>query len=86
MERFKGSGIKYNSEMKGEYIERFCRLNEECSYMLKAVYEKYGLSTRAYYKILKVSRTIADLNGNKDIKKEDIIEAIQYRRFVKDII
>ncbi|MBU5590832.1 YifB family Mg chelatase-like AAA ATPase [Clostridium sp. MSJ-4] len=86
VERFKGSGIKYNSEMKGEYIERFCRLNEECSYMLKAVYEKYGLSTRAYYKILKVSRTIADLNGNKDIKKEDIIEAIQYRRFVKDII
>lgn len=72
--------------MNKEYIKEHCKLDKDSSEILKTVYEKYGLSTRGYYKILKISRTIADLNGNKDITKNDIIESIQYRRFLKDII
>ncbi|MBU3208496.1 hypothetical protein KPL28_02465 [Clostridium algidicarnis] len=85
-QRFKNEDVKYNSEMNKEYIKEYCKLDKDTSEILKTVYEKYGLSTRGYYKILKISRTIADLNGNKDITKNDIIESIQYRRFLKDII
>ncbi|MBB6696145.1 YifB family Mg chelatase-like AAA ATPase [Clostridium algidicarnis] len=85
-QRFKNGDIKYNSEMNKEYIKEYCKLDKDSSEILKTVYEKYGLSTRGYYKILKISRTIADLNDNKNITKNDIIESIQYRRFLKDII
>ena len=60
-------------------VKKICRTNEAGKILLKTAMEKLGLSARAYDRILKVSRTIADLAGVKDIKIEHLAEAIQYR-------
>lgn len=87
-ERFSSCGfnIRYNSEMNKDLIDKYCNLDEKCKSIVEKVYKSYGLSTRAYYRILKVSRTIADLNERKNIDSADLIEAIQYRKFLKEII
>lgn len=86
-ERFKGEKVSCNSEMNGELIKRFCKPKESSKELLKMAYNEYGLSTRVYNKILKVARTIADLEGVEDIEENHIIEAIQYRKYVRqDII
>ncbi len=85
--RFENSNIKCNAQMNKKYINQYCVLDEECKKILQKTHDAYGLSTRAYYKILKLARTIADLNKNENIYKSDIIEAIQYRKFLnKNII
>lgn len=84
--RFAEEGITNNSQMSGNQIKRFCKLNKESKDLLKYAYEEYGLSTRVYNRILKVSRTIADLCGSADIEENHIIEALQYRRYVREEI
>lgn len=81
-ERFKGESISCNSHMQGSHIKKYCILKKCSNDLLKYAYEEYGLSTRVYNRILKVSRTIADLEGSKDIEENHIIEALQYRRYV----
>jgi magnesium chelatase family protein len=79
-ERFKDrKGIFCNANMESKDLREFCVLEEGCAQVLKAAIDRMGLSARAYDRILKVSRTIADFNGNKLISKADIAEAIQYR-------
>lgn len=78
-ERFKSLGIMTNSELNGKHIMRYCKVNKESEKMLKGAFEALGLSARAYNKILKVSRTIADLSGCEDIEIQHVAEAIQYR-------
>lgn len=78
-ERFKNDGIFTNSEMSASHIEKYCVLGEAESNMLKNAFEKLGLSARAYNRILKVARTIADLEGKENIEKKHLSEAIQYR-------
>ncbi len=86
-ERFEGENINCNSHMQGSHIKKFCTLKKSSNDLLKYAYEEYGLSTRVYNRILKVSRTIADLDGSRDIEENHIIEALQYRRYVRqDII
>lgn len=85
-ERFKDENISCNSEMKEKHIKKFCRLNEKSNKILEVAYKKYSLSTRAYSRILKVARTIADLGGKTNIDEMDIIEALQYRKFVDENI
>ena len=65
--------------MSASHIEKYCVLGEAESNMLKNAFEKLGLSARAYNRILKVARTIADLDGKENIEKRHISEAIQYR-------
>ncbi len=77
--RFVNSGIFTNSEMNNRQIGTFCKMDDGAKRLLKQAVEKYGLSTRAYFKLIKVSRTIADLKGNYDICVNDIAEAVQYR-------
>ena len=77
--RLKGTGIITNAEMDNKLIERFCLLNEECSSLLISIMEKLGLSMRAYYRIIKVARTIADLALSEHIRPEHISEAAAYR-------
>lgn len=78
-ERFKGTGIKSNSRITSDIIAEVCRLTPDADEMLKAAFDKLGLSARAYDRILKVARTCADLAGIKDINKSCISQAISFR-------
>lgn len=72
-------GVYVNSQMSSKMIKEFCVINLASQLLLKNAMEKLNLSARAYDRILKVSRTIADLEANIDIKSEHLAEAIQYR-------
>lgn len=78
-ERFKDHGIYSNAMMPSQMVKDICKINTAGKTLLKAAMERLGLSARAYDRILKVSRTIADLAGSEDIKIEHLAEAIQYR-------
>lgn len=79
--RFKNHprGIKTNSEMSVKDLNIFAPLNEETRKILNQSAERLGLSARAYHRIIKLARTIADLENSEDIKTSHILEAIQYR-------
>lgn len=79
VERFKGEKVFCNGQMKTRHIKRYCKLTEEAHGLLDTAMHKLGLSARAYTRILKVSRTIADLEGSDKIQNYHISEAIQYR-------
>jgi len=78
-ERYQTYGIFSNSELTPNLIEQYCHLNDESKKIMKKAFDKLGLSVRAYNKILKVARTIADLDSSETILTEHIAEAIQYR-------
>ena len=71
--------VHYNAQMSTKQIRKFCVLDEESKLLLKTAMERLNLSARAYDRILKVARTIADLDNQKDINGSHISEAIQYR-------
>lgn len=77
--RFEGSSVTCNAKMTPEMTRRYCRLNDACKAMLEKCFETMGLSARAYDKILRVARTIADLDKSETIELEHITEAVQYR-------
>lgn len=77
--RYKDYGIFSNSELTPKLIDRYCKLDDNCKNMLQNAFNKLGLSARAYGRILKVARTIADLDDNECIKDNHLLEAIQYR-------
>lgn len=77
--RFAGTGIYSNSGMTPAQIRKYCPLAPEVQDVLKLAFDSLGLSARAHDRILKVARTIADLNGDEDITVDHIGEAIQYR-------
>ncbi|MDN3668686.1 YifB family Mg chelatase-like AAA ATPase [Echinicola jeungdonensis] len=80
MKRFEGENNIYcNAMMPSHMVKDVCHINEAGKVLLKTAMEKLGLSARAYDRILKVSRTIADLAESEDIKVEHLAEAIQYR-------
>ncbi len=78
-ERFRNTGITCNALISPDKLQEMCPMDDAAETMLKAVFDKLGLSARAYDRILKVSRTIADLNGCEVIKKQHIASAAQYR-------
>jgi len=78
-ERFKGDGIFCNAHMSPKQIKKYCLIDEAGQKLLETAINKFTLSARAYDRILKVSRTIADLEGTPNIRPEHISEAIQYR-------
>ena len=77
--RFQGTGIFTNSDMGAREMERFCPLTDECKSLLEGIIERLGLSARAYTRIIKIARTIADLEGVDDIRPEHLAEAASYR-------
>jgi magnesium chelatase family protein len=85
-ERFKEDNITCNSQMKEKHLKKYCNLDERSNKILKMAYNKLALSTRAYSRILKVARTIADLSEKENIDEKDIIEALQYRKFIDENI
>ncbi len=79
IERYKNENIIFNSQLSVSQIEKYCILGEQEKAILKAAFDKLNLSARAYHRILKVSRTIADLDNSENIKVQHVAEAIQYR-------
>lgn len=79
LDRYKGLNIYSNADLTPKLIETVCKLNEPSKIILKKSFKQMKLSARAYYRILRVARTIADLDGKKDIDSTHIIEAIGYR-------
>lgn len=72
-------GINVNAEMGNKQIERYCPLSDACAETLSRLMEKTGLSMRAYFRIIKVARTIADLEGSDEILSRHILEAAGFR-------
>jgi magnesium chelatase family protein len=78
-ERFRRTKIYCNAQMSSRHIKKHCKINDDSCNLLESAIDKLGLSARAYNRILKISRTIADLEGEPDIRVDHISEAIQYR-------
>ncbi len=83
--RFAAKKIDYNSRMNTRQLKKYCPLDKKCEELLKTAIEELNLSGRAYHKIIKVSRTIADLAEEENIKKEHLLEAIQYRSLDQEV-
>ncbi len=84
-QRFRDAENVYcNSQMSARQLRQLCALTPECSQLLKTAVERIGLSARAYDRILKVARTIADLSASESIKTEHLAEAIQYRNLDRE--
>jgi len=77
--RFVGEYIYTNAEMGNNQIAKFCKLDPETDLILNQAVSRFGLSARAYFKIIKVAKTIADLDGKDDISIQHMAESIQYR-------
>jgi len=77
--RFKGLSIRTNSEMGLKEIKQFIKIDEDGQRILKDAHRRYQLSARSYHKILKLARTVADLEGSEKIKDIHIQRAIMYR-------
>lgn len=85
MDRFRKDGIYSNSGMNQAHIKKYCQLDEASKRLLQRAFEKLGISARANNRILKVARTIADLEGEENIQSRHIAEAIQYRALDKSL-
>ena len=79
VERYKGTGITCNARLTPKMLTQFCVMTEDASAYLRKSFDELGLSARAYDRILKVSRTIADLAGSEKIEKSHILTAIRFR-------
>ncbi|MFZ7127077.1 MAG: YifB family Mg chelatase-like AAA ATPase [Desulfobacterales bacterium] len=78
-ERFRRAGIFCNAQMQSRHIQKYCKPDDTGRFVLESAIEKLGLSARAYNRILKVARTIADLEGSPEVTADHISEGIQYR-------
>ena len=77
--RLAGTGFYSNAQMAAPHIKKFCHLSDQSMTFLEKAVEKLGLSARAYHRILKIARTIADLEKAEDIQTAHVAEAVQYR-------
>ena len=78
--RFQGTGIRFNSDMKAADVERYCRLGDREERFMEKIFTSMQLSVRGYHRIVKVARTIADLEDKPQIEEEHLAEAICYRQ------
>jgi magnesium chelatase family protein len=78
-ERFAGTDITSNADMRPAQIRKFCTLDDACQALMKTAMRQLQLTARAYHRVLKLSRTIADLAGDEAITQVHLAEALQYR-------
>lgn len=78
-ERYKNDGILFNSELSAGMIKRYCVMDNEAKEYLENIFENMEFSARAYHKVLKTARTIADMDESGEIKRKHISEAVCYR-------
>ena len=83
--RYKDDGIIFNAHLESKELERHCVLDKEAEELLKLAILELGISARAYDKILKVSRTIADLDGKDIVESHHVSEAISYRSLDRNL-
>jgi Mg chelatase-like protein len=79
-DRFNDRDFYVNSQMTSEDIERYCSLDRDSAMVAGSLYKKYGLSNRSYTRLIKLARTIADLEARESISSRDIVEAFSYRK------
>ncbi len=79
-ERFEKDSIFTNAGMKNKHVKKYCQMAEDAQKILRIAAEKFDLSARSYFRIIKVSRTIADLDNCEQIKASHVAEALQYRQ------
>lgn len=84
--RFQAGGIHTNAAMSNRQIKEFCKIDAESSTLLEKAMDKFGLSARAHARILKIARTIADLEGSQEIRSPHVAEAIQYRTLDRKVL
>jgi magnesium chelatase family protein len=77
--RFDGAGIASNADMRPAQIRKFCGLDDPCQTLMKTAMRQLQLTARAYHRVLKLARTIADLAGAEEITQVHLAEALQYR-------
>lgn len=77
--QFQRNDGKYNSQISVEEVRKYCELDTDCNRLIRDAYQKFSLSMRSYYKIIKTARTIADLDGSDDIRLNHLGEALGYR-------
>ncbi len=78
--RFRGTELKTNSEIKSSLLNKYCKLDRDAEVVIKSIFKKYNLSNRSYTKLLKMSRTIADLESRENISQDNVIEAFSFRK------
>ncbi len=78
--RYKGESIKFNDGLNPSMVEKYCKLTKDAKELMQMVFNSKQLSTRSYYKLLKISRTIADLDYSEDIDINHVSEAISFRK------
>lgn len=79
LERLSGKGLRCNAQMTPADIKKYCKLTADSQSLIRESFEKFNLSARAYNRVLKVARTIADLDGSQDITPRHVAESLQYR-------
>ena len=80
--RFEGREFSRNSRMNERDVEEFCQLKKDCRRFIGRLYDVFGISPRRYHKILKLARTLADMDGEDDIEEEHLASAFQYTRLL----
>lgn len=78
-ERYRGLSVEFNSYLSGKETEKYCPLGKKEQKLIKNAFVKLNLSARAYYKIIKTARTIADLDQEERILEQHLLEAVHYR-------
>ena len=78
-ERFRGTALRFNSDMGPKEIQKYCRLGMKEKRLLEQIFHSMDLSARAYHRMIKVARTIADLDGSREITQMHLTEAACYR-------
>ena len=78
-ERYKNTDFRFNGDLPAKALEQYCILSSQGRELLRKAYDQLGISARAYHRILKVARTIADMENSEIIQKEHLQEAIGYR-------
>lgn len=81
--RYEGTGIRYNSGIPAAQLEQYCPMGEKQQEYMRSIYKRLDLSARAYHKILKVARTLADMEESSEIEVPHLAEAVCYRGFEK---
>ncbi len=84
VERYRDEGITKNADLTSPMVKKYCNLSPDAEQLLKQCFDKLNLSARAYYRILKVARTIADLAGSEQIELAHVTEALRYRNNEKE--